>query len=175
MQICSTEYVFHTILNPELALVQSLLEKGLRPLSDFPDSERWQQIQAYQPDFFEALYGMIAEPVIGLPYSNSGIFVSPIDFRLLPDSIMYDKTRIRIPLDRIDPATAALTYVLDDQRVSLPLTEDNLIRTAEIWTEELVRTWFARDQSKIFFYVPQIAVYQAGGIPIHSEDIEKFT
>jgi hypothetical protein len=32
-QVCSTEFVFHALLNPELALVNSILQNGIRPLS----------------------------------------------------------------------------------------------------------------------------------------------
>ena len=117
---------------------------------------------------------MIAQPVLKKPYINAGVFVSPIDFRLLPESIMFDKTRVRIPVARIDPAYACLTYVLDDERISLPFSPENLRRAAEIWTAEMVTEWFAKDRSKIFFYVPQLAVYQPGGIRVEPADIERF-
>ena len=40
MRICSTEYVYHALLNPEFDKVESILNNGIRPLSDFPESER---------------------------------------------------------------------------------------------------------------------------------------
>lgn len=175
MPVCSTRYVYHLLLNTGDEIVASILEHGLRPLSDFPESERWQQINAELPGFFENVYEMIARPVLQMPYTNSGVFVSPINFRRLPHSFMHDKTRIKIPLSRIDPAYACLTYVLNEERISLPLTPENLRLAAALWTAEMVNEWFARDHSKIFFYVPQIAVYQPGGIPIQATDIEQFT
>ena len=103
MQVCSTNTFFHTLLNTGDEIIDSILENGLRPLSDFPESERWQQINQQMPGFFENLYEMIAKSVLQKPYLNAGIFVSPIDFRLMPGSILYEKTRIKIPISRIEP------------------------------------------------------------------------
>ncbi|MCP5096879.1 MAG: hypothetical protein GY943_15115, partial [Chloroflexi bacterium] len=103
-----------------------------------------------------------------------GVFVSPIDFRLLPGTYLHDKTRFRIPISRIDPATACLTYEWEGKRSRLPLTAETLADAAALWTEERVRSWFAKDQSKVFYYVPQLMVYPVDGIPIESEDIEYF-
>ncbi len=172
-QVCSTDYVFHNFFNPDPALIDSVLETGLRPLSDFPESDRWQQIQQFQSDFFEQLYNGIAAPIIKKPYTNSGIFVSPIDFRLLPDSYLYDKPRVRIPVSRLDPELSCLTYVINNERISLPLNHIAMKKTAEIWTAEMVTEWFAKDNTKVFFYVPQLATYQ-GQILVNPEDIEKF-
>jgi hypothetical protein len=171
-RVCSTEYVFHTLLDPKDGIIESILENGLRPLSDFPDSERWQQIVHQMPGFFENLYQEIAYPVIRKPYSNSGVFVSPIDFRLMPESFMHDRTRVKVPVSRLEPEYAVLTYVLDGKRVSLPLNAANLEETANIWDASMVDEWFARDNTKVFFYVPQIATYQPGGISVESNDIE---
>ncbi len=171
MRVCSTEYVYHNLLNPGDDLIASILAGGLRPLSDFPESERWQQIETHMPGFFEELYADIAEPVVGKPYLNSGVFVSPIDFQLMPGSLLFNRTRVKVPVSRLDPATSVLTYVIDEQRASLPLTVDNLAATADLWTGEMVSRWFAVDNSKIFYYVPQIAAYQSGGIPV---EVERF-
>jgi hypothetical protein len=38
----------------------------------------------------------------------------------------------------------------------------------------MVTEWFAKDNTKIFFYVPQIAVYQPGRIRVEPTDIEQF-
>jgi hypothetical protein len=38
----------------------------------------------------------------------------------------------------------------------------------------MVQTWFAKDPSKIFYFVPQIAVYQPHGIAVNRDDIEEF-
>lgn len=174
MQVCSTEYVYHALLNTGDEIISSILENGLRSLSDFPESERWQQINAQLPGFFENLYEMVALPVLQKPYMNAGVFVSPIDFRLLPESLMYNKTRVKIPVSRIDPEYASLTYVWEGERISLPFTAENRQRVAELWTADLVTEWFAKDNTKIFFYVPQIAVYQPCGIRVEEADIEQF-
>ncbi len=174
MQVCSTNFAFHTFLNPQEGLIEAVLRDGLRPLSDFPDSERWRQIEAHMPGFFEGLYRQLAEPILHKPYTNSGIFVSPIDFQLLPDSLMYNRARVRIPFSRIDPEYAVLTHELNGHRVALRLTAQNLEETAALWTAALVAEWFAKDQSKMFYYVPQIGVYQPGGIRIEAGDIEQF-
>jgi hypothetical protein len=169
--VCSTTHVFHNFFNSEPALIQSVLENGLRPLSDFPESERWQQIEKEMPGFFAQLYEMIAAPIVKKPYENSGIFVSPIDFRLLPGSFLHDKPRAVIPISRMDPAVSALTYVLDGERISLRVNEQTLQRTSEIWTADMVNEWFARDHTKVFFFVPQLVTYQ-GQIEVGAEDFE---
>lgn len=174
MRVCSTDHVFHALLNPEFDRVEAILKDGLRPLSDFPESDRWQQLESQMPGFYQRLYAQIAQPVLERPYHNSGIFVTPIDFQRLPDSMMNNKTRLRIPIARLDPQYCVLTYVLDEERVSLALTPENLEKVARIWTAEQVRTWFARDPSKIFFHVPQIAVYQPQGIAVERADIDVF-
>jgi putative acetyltransferase len=171
-RVCSPDFAFHVLLNPQEGLIASILNSGLRPLSDFPDSQRWQTIQAHLPGIFEQLYNELAYPIIQKPYLNSGVFVSPIDFRHLPDSFMYRKTRIKIPMARIDPNFASLTYILNDRRVTLRLTRENLQATSSLWSATMIREWFARDQSRMFYFVPQIAIYQPGGIYIEPSDIE---
>ena len=89
--------------------------------------------------------------------------------------MMNNKSRFKIPIVRLDPDYCVLTYVIEEERVSLSLTADNLEKTAEIWTAEMVQTWFAKDPSKMFYYVPQIAVYQPQGIAVNREDVEGFT
>jgi hypothetical protein len=174
MQVCSTQTLYHTLLNAEFETVGPIMKNGLRPLSDFPDSERWQQIEKHMPGFYKNLYEQVAQPVLKKPYSHSGIFVSPIDFQKLPESLLYNKTRLRIPIARLDPAYCVLTYVLDDERVSLSLTSENLEKTAEIWDAGMVQTWFAKDRTKLFFYVPQVAIYQPQAVPIEPDDLEEF-
>lgn len=172
MKVCSTEFAFHSFLNKQDDQLPSTLANGLRPLSDFPDSQRWKRIEASVPGFYEGLYNAVAKPILGKPYANSGVFLSPIDFRLLPDSMLFDAKRIRIPLSRLDPAYSVLTYVWNDQRVSLPLTSETLAATAELWVDKNVMEWFAKDINKMFFYVPQIAAYQPGGIPVAADDVD---
>jgi hypothetical protein len=172
MSICSTTHVYHYMFNSDQDVIASILETGLRPLSDFPESERWQQIEKIYPGVFEHLYELFAQPVIHKPYTNSGVFVSPIDFRQMPESFMFTKPRAVIPTNRFAPEWSALTYEYEGQRISLPLTEENLIRTAELWTTEQVQKWFGLDQRRLFFYVPQIVTYQPGGIKVYLEDLE---
>jgi len=93
----------------------------------------------------------------------SGIFVTPIDFRLLPGTFLQDKPRINIPIDRLDPEWTVLTYVLDEERVSLPYTPDTLKGTAKIWDEDLVRRWFA-DSAKCTLHLAPSTCYANGFI-----------
>ena len=175
MRVCSTEYVYHALMNPEFDKVETIIKGGLRPLSDFPDSDRWQQLEKQMPGFYKNLYASIAQSIVNKPYTNSGIFVTPIDFQNLPASMMNSKSRFKIPVARLDPEYCVVTYVIQEERVSLPLTSANLKKVAEIWTAAMVQTWFAKDLSKIFYYVPQIAVYQPQGITVMREDFEEFT
>ena len=171
MRVCSTSHLFHYFFADDEAARDSVLQDGIRPLSDFPDSERWQQIEAELPGFYERLYEMIGAPVLGAPYANSGIFVTPIDFRLLPGSFLHDKPRFNIPIDRIDPGQSVLTYVIDEERMNLPLTAENIENAAALWDDELVSTWFGVDPTKAFFYVPQVAAYQ-GRIDVAAEEFD---
>ena len=169
--VCSTDAQFHHFFTAGEETLDSVLELGLRPLSDFPDSERWQQIDAEMPGFFERLYEMLAAPVLDRPYVNSGIFMSPIDFRALPGTFLHDKPRFRVPNDRIDPETAVITYVIDDERISLPFEPKSLQTVADVWDEDMVREWFGKDPTKAFFYVPQVAAYQPA-VPVTEDDYE---
>ncbi len=99
-----------------------MLQRGLLPLSAFPDSPRFQQIQQWNPTFYQEIYARWAEPILRRPYRNSGIFLTPIDFRRLPDLRRATMARIAVPLDAITASHAALTYERDsEQQVILPL------------------------------------------------------
>ncbi len=169
--VCSTTHLFHYIFNPNREALDSFLQNGIRPLSDFPESERWQQLEEQMPGFYKKLYNMMAEPVLQKPYANSGIFITPIDFRLLPNTYLYDKPRFRIPVEHIDPKMTVISYVIDDERISLPFMAENRQKVADLWDEAKVKRWFAVDNSKVFFYVPQVAAYQ-GRIDITQDDYE---
>lgn len=162
---CRTDVVFHYLLGGP-GRAAEIIENGLRPLSDFPTSERWLQIQAEQPGMFEQLYERFAEQVIGRPYENSGVFVTPIDFRRMPGSALESVERFAIPVGSLDPGWTALMYELEGRRRSLPFTRDHLEETSELWTADLIATWFARDPSRAFYHVPQVMCYQPGGIAI---------
>lgn len=169
--VCSTTHLFHYMFNPDQDSLDSFLGNGIRPLSDFPESERWKQLEEHVPGFYENLYKMMAEPVLQKPYPNSGIFITPIDFRLLPGTYLHDKPRFRIPIERIDPEMTVITYVSDEERIVLPFTVENLENIAGVWDAEKVTRWFAIDKTKVFFYVPQVAAYQ-GNIEITEDDFE---
>jgi len=123
MHICSTEYVYHALLNPEFDKIEAICKDGLHPLSDFPESDRWKQLEQAMPGFYKNLYEGVAQPVIKKPYSNSGIFVTTIDFQKLPNSFLNNKTRIKIPIEKLDPNYCVLTYVINEERISLELTQ----------------------------------------------------
>ncbi|HNB51350.1 MAG TPA: hypothetical protein PK530_05385 [Anaerolineales bacterium] len=169
--ICSTTHLFHYLFNPNEDALDSFLTNGIRPLSDFPDSERWKQLQEHRPGFYEALYEMFAAPVLKKPYPNSGVFITPIDFRLLPGTYLHDKPRFNIPVERIDPAWTILTYVINEERISLPFGPEALQKTADVWDEAMIREWFGKDETRMFFYVPQVGVYQ-GKIEVLKEDYQ---
>ena len=170
--VCSATHLFHYFFfNPDLEALDSFLKKGIRPLSDFPASERWKQLQEHMPGFYEKLYTMMAEPVLQTPYVNSGIFITPIDFRLLPGTFLHAKPRFRTPIERIDPQTTVISYVIDDERVSLPFSAENCQNVVGLWDADMVKCWFAVDKTKVFFYVPQVAAYQ-GRIDVTRHDFE---
>jgi hypothetical protein len=170
MAVVSTTHLFHYAVVPD-ADFDAILRDGLRPLSDFPDSERWQEIEQHAPGFFERLYAMVAEPVLERPYERSGIFLTPIDFRRLPGTLLHDRARLRIPVGRIEPGSAVLTWEREDGRVSLPLGRGSLERARAEWNEAEIRSWFGRDRTKLFFHVPQVAAYQAR-VDVVGRDVE---
>ena len=51
--VCSTTHLFHYLFNPNEEALNSFIEDGIRPLSDFPESERWQELEAQMPGFYE--------------------------------------------------------------------------------------------------------------------------
>ncbi len=169
--VCSTTHLFHYMFNPNTEALDSFLQNGIRPLSDFPESERWKQLEEQMPGFYKKLYSMMAEPVLQKPYVNSGVFITPIAFRLMPGTYLFDKPRFRIPIERIEPKTTVISYVIDEERISLPFTAKNRQNIASLWDVEMVKHWFAIDNTKIFFYVPQVAVYQ-GYIDVAQDDFE---
>ena len=169
--VCSTTHLFHYLFNPNEEALNSFIEDGIRPLSDFPESERWQELEAQMPGFYENLYNMMAKSVIQKPYTNSGIFITPIDFRLFPDSYLHDKPRFLIPIERIDLELTVISYVIDEERLSFPFNAANRQKVADLWDAEMVQAWFAKDNTKVFFYVPQVAAYQ-GRIDVTMDDYE---
>lgn len=150
-QVCSTTSVFHYFFDPSEDAINAILCDGLRPLSDFPDSDRWQQLEAAIPGFYKNLYTHIAQPVLQKPYINSGIFLTPIDFHQMEGTLLSDKPRIRIPISRLDTEWTCVTYVLYSQRETVILSNAALEKVAEIWTENIVREWFGKDRTKVFF------------------------
>ena len=169
--VCRTDRLYHYLLG-EPPDVAPILAHGLLPLSAMPQSAKWRAVEAARPGIFRSLYGLFAEPVLGSEYRNSGVFLTPIDFRLLPDMTLALAPRVALPLSAVPVEHSALTYELGGHRHVSPVTAAKLARTAEIWTENLVREWFGRDRSMMFDYVPQGAVYPEGGIPVRSEWFE---
>ena len=119
------------------------------------------------------VYELVATPVLEQPYENSGIFHHPDRLPAAARaSYLHDKAAVCDPdRDEIDPSQAVLTYVLDDQRVSLPFSAEHLEETAAIWDGDMVATWFGIDPTKVFFHVPQVAAYQ-GRIDVTPSDFE---
>ena len=104
--------------------------------------------------------------MIQKPYLNSGVFLTPIDLKLLPDSIMSNKCRLEIPIAKIDPEWAVITYVYNDKRISLTFSKNNLENSSKLWNKQLVERWFGVDRERLFYYVPQIVTYQPDGVKI---------
>ncbi|MHB8757552.1 MAG: hypothetical protein ACYC6V_06025 [Bacillota bacterium] len=177
----ATDRLYHYFFRPEEleTALDDILANGLLPLSARPDSERWKLIQQYRPGFYELLYEGFARPIVGRPYSNSGVFLTPIDFRrMIGLSAEADRMatlpRLAVPLAAIDLATAAAGYVdLDDQPHPYPLNEDTLRQLAAEWPAERIASLYGRDRSKMFYHVPQVAVYQDDGVKVKAEWLER--
>lgn len=141
-------------------------QSTLRPLSDFPDSERWLAVQRTVPGHYEALYRAWAEPVLLRQYPNSGVFLTPIDFRQVPGASLSDGSRVDIPLESVDPEWAVLTYEWRGERISRRLSRQALEDAAGLWHIDDIERWFGRDRERLFFYVPQVVTYQPGGVTV---------
>lgn len=165
--VCRTDVVYHYLLSGDDVL-PSILERGLLPASAFPESERWRRTES----FYRWLYAQWAEPLLG-PFRNSGVYFTPIDFRQLPGSRLFSRTRIAVPVSAIPAECAVLTYELDGRRTVLPLTPAALEGAAQIWTEERVRAWYGRNPNMNFYYVPQVATFPEHGIPVQPEWVEQ--
>jgi hypothetical protein len=168
--VVSTTHLFHYALAGADTL-EDIVRDGLRPLSDFPESERWRQFEAEAPGFFERLYELIGRPVLRAPYANSGIFLTPVDFRALPGTLLHDRPRIAVPVERIEPAQAVLTWQLEE-RIVRPFGAPALAEAAALWDADLVREWFGRDRTRLFFHVPQVATYQ-GRVAVEGAEVER--
>ena len=170
MEVCHTDRLYHYILNGDEA-IDAIVEQGLLPLSAMPDHPRWLSVRTLYPHHFESLHKLFAEPVAATPCRNSGIFLTPIDFRALPDQSLSRYRRLTIPLAAIKPTEAAVTNEWEATRIVLPLSEDTLKEVQNRWTADVVRTWFGRDRHRLFFHVPQVVTYQER-IPIPSEWVD---
>lgn len=170
MYVCRTDCVYHYLINDD-SVADSIIQNGLLPLSSFPESPRWKLINQHLPGVFESLYTLFAEPILKKPYTNSGIFLTPIDFHQMTDLPIATCTRLSIPTSAIDADSASLTYELGGQRVVLAFDTQALREVQTQWTEDMVRAWFGRDNSRMFFYVPQVVTYQ-DRIPISADWVQ---
>lgn len=156
---------------PDDEEINRIFKEGLVPLSAQPDrADRLAEIEHHYPGHFEHLYNAWAEPVLKQPYPGStGVFATPIDFRQVAGSILENAPRLQIPLARIDPDYAIITYE-DPDRISLPLNSQNLQLIADSWPAERVTRSFGRDPERLFYYVPQIVTYQPQPVQISAND-----
>src|SRR5436309_1449865 len=99
-QACRVDRLYHYFLNGEVD-VAAIRSGGLLPLSARAESARWQQIEAARPGLYRDFYARYFEPVLRLPCRNSGNFVTPIDFRLLPGLPPARLARVALPLSAI--------------------------------------------------------------------------
>ena len=171
MRVCRTDRLYHYLLHGADGL-DLLLREGIRPLSARPENERWQAVQRSRPGFFETLYDLFARPVLRVPYHNSGVFLTPIDFRLMPGTRLTHVARLARALTAVPAERAALTYAWEGRRIAVPVSPAALEEAADLWMEEPVRAWFGRDPTMMFFFVPQVAVYPEGGMAVQAEWLE---
>jgi hypothetical protein len=162
IMICSTTHVYHYNVN------SGILRRGLRPLSDMPDHPTY----ADQEHRFRPRYEELARPLLQRPYANSGVFFTNVDLYRVCTRLRLNKSRIAIPIERLDPGWSVLTYEYDGSRTYLSLTEENMRAAAKLWTRTLVEEWLGADETGWFRYVPQIVTFQSGGVRVTAADIE---
>ncbi len=171
--VCSDTTAYHYLFDASEEVRRSILEQGLLPLSSFPDSPRWQEGSGQGPSFYAELYREFFAPVFQREAPHSGIFFTPINFRRLPGSYLFDHPRVAIPIDRFDPAWTCITWEDEGTRVVAPISAETMHRVVAEWDEARVRHWFGRDPHKMFFHVPQIACYQPGGVRVEPRDLDE--
>ncbi|WP_460522851.1 hypothetical protein [Flindersiella endophytica] len=171
---CSVTHVFH-YLRPEAdpRSLDSILSRGLLPLSAMPEHPQYDEQLGANPDRFTQRYAELAEPVLRKAYHNSGVFFTTIDFRRLPGSPLENGIRIALPMDRLDPDWTVVTDQLGDDRRCLPFHAGSLTAVAKVWTAEQIERWLGAHPRGYFFHVPQIITFQPGGVPITESDVEK--
>ncbi|MEW6047206.1 MAG: hypothetical protein AB1609_12095 [Bacillota bacterium] len=159
MQACSTDRLYHYLLDPAPDVLDGIRTHGLLPLSHQPRTagRGFEERLA----FYRALYVEWAQQLIGRPYENSGIFLTPIDFRLLSHPSMARCPRVTVPLQALDRELSFLTWVEGESRVVRPLSREGLEEAARRWPADQVIQWFGRIRTMLFFYVPQVVTYQA--------------
>lgn len=171
---CSVTHVFH-YLRPDAdpRSVDSILRRGLLPLSSMPEHPQYAEQLDADPDRFTRRYAELAEPVLGKAYSNSGVFFTTIDFRRLPGSPLENGIRFALPLARLDADWTVVTDQLgDDDRRCLPFDAGSLAAVAKVWTAGAIGRWLGAHPRGYFFHVPQIIAFQPGGVPIAETDLQ---
>jgi len=167
-RVCSRDRLYHYLLDPSVS-IEDIIRDGLLPLSSQDAMGR--PYHDIKLGLYRDLYHEIAEPWLRRPYEHSGVFLTPIDFRLIEGHRLAALPRVAVPVDALDPATTRLTWVESDERVVRPLSPESLADAAELWTEERVREWFGKDRKRTFYHVPQVWTYQ-GKIPIEGSWVE---
>ena len=164
--------VFHYLLRPGTSAVPDILEKGLLPL-DVVDPARLEQINRSRPDVFRILFKEFASRVLPpSAFRHTGIFLTPIDFRLLPKHPLAGALRIGVPIEAIDGTQATVTWAGPWPRVSLPFGRSALERARGAWTPPLIREWYGKDPTMNFFQVPQVVTYQES-VSVRPEWVER--
>jgi len=169
--VCRTDLLFHYLLKSAPESVHSILRSGLHPLSRLV-CERLGRVQEDTErtlSFYERIYQSHVEPVLGRPFPHSGVFLTPIDFRLVPSSFLAQRGRFRIPLRAVDPSWTVVSYEWKGRRVVERFSRDALGEASRLWTRKRVEEQFGRDPTMLFYYVPQVATYQPGGIAVEPE------
>lgn len=169
--IVSRDRLFHYFMQDPVDLV-SIFSEGLLPLSERHWTERWRRMERVRPGFFEQIYREFTAGVLDGTYVHSGVFFTPVDFTTLPEFSLARRPRIAVPVGEVDSALAVLTHAPAGRRQNLPLTREALDMVARIWTPELLQEWFGKDKTMMFYYVPQVAIYQKEPVVVRAEWLE---
>jgi hypothetical protein len=175
-RVCSTTRMFHYFLNPA-APIESVIAEGLVPFSEQKITARGRaRVKAWiertlRLYYMRRLFAPYVKERLGRKMPNSGLFLTPIDFDLIPGSRLERRARVAVPFEVIDPDLAGLTWVEQEERVIRPFGPEALEEAAEKWPAASVREWFAKNPRMMFFYVPQVMTVQ-GRIAVEREWVE---
>lgn len=153
-------------------VLESIRRDGLRPARALPHHPRFVATAAAPSEAFEQRDEELTGSRPGPEREDGGVCFTTVDFRYLPGTALAHVARIAVPVDRLVPDLSVLTYLWAGTRHYLPVGQEALRRTAELWTAPHLRRSLRAGTDGWFVHIPQVVTYQPGGVAIADGDIQ---